>query len=236
MQYKIFILLLLFNVAAYAQYNGKKFSVSAGLIYTTSSKVYLYPNSSDLILRNKAFPIDDIVNPALDLRYRLNDDLFLGLNVEYMTKSVSAQNLTVFYDNKTVAIFVEDGFILVPVELSLYYLLPFSTEQWKFLMGGGAAYYYGEQIRKFGDEEVKSSPRNFAYGIQVSVGAEYLITDVLGIRMSMKFRDPQFTVDNTYLKSNVNYEGKLITVPQRSFESKINVDGVVFVLGMSYSF
>lgn len=233
---KIFILLFFLNFIAYAQYNEKRFAVSADVIYTTSSKVYLYPNSSDLILRNKAFPIDDIVNPAVDFRYRLNDDLFLGLDVEYMTKSLSAKNLTVFYNNKTMAISVEDGFILVPIELSIYYLLPFSTERWKFLMGGGAAYYYGEQIRKFGDEEVKSSPRNFAYGIQVSVGTEYLLSDEFGIRTSMKFRDPQFTVNNTYSRSNVNYDGMLITVPQKSFESKINVDGVAFLLGMSYAF
>ncbi len=236
MHYKILIIIFLVNVIASAQYNGNRFAVGADFIYTTSSKVYLYPNSSDLTLRNKAFPIDDIINPGINFRFRINDDIFLGLNVEYMTKTISAKNLTVFSDNNTLSIFVEDGFILVPVELSIYYVLPFSTGQWKFLMGGGGGYYYGEQIRKFGDEIVNSSPQNIAYGIQVSISTEFLVTKDLGFHAAMKFRDPQFTVTNDYTKSRVIYNGMIITLAQKSFESKINVDGVTFLMGTSFAF
>lgn len=224
------------NFIAVAQYNGNRFAVGADLIYTTSSKIYLYPNSSDPTIRNRAFPIDDIVSGGINFRYALIEDLFLGLNIEYMTKTISARNLTVFSGDNTLSIYVEDGFILVPVELSINYLLPFSTEKWKFLMGGGGAYYYGEQIRKFGDEKIKSTPENIAYGIQVSISTEYLLTKNLSFRASMKFRDPQFTVNNEYSKSQVNYNGMLITVAQKSFESKINVDGVTFLIGTEFAF
>lgn len=233
---KVIILFVLFSSAGFTQFNGNKFTVGADCVYTTSSKVYLYPNSADLTLRNKAFPIDDIVNPGINFRYRLTGSLLIGLNTEYMTKTISAKNLTVFYNDRTAAINVHDGFILVPVELTLYYLLPFSTERWKFLMGGGAAYYYGEQVRKFGNETVKSVPKNIAYGIHVLIGGEYLLTNFLSIRMAMKFRDPQFTVMNTYLKKNVDYNGTIITIAQHTFESKINVDGVTFSIGTAIGF
>lgn len=61
--------------------------------------------------------------------------------MEYMMHTASGKNLTVYSQDKTITINVEDGLVLVPVELSVYYLPPFSTEDWKFLMGGGAAYY-----------------------------------------------------------------------------------------------
>ena len=205
-------------------------------VYTTSAQIYLYPNSSDVVLRNTSFPLSSIVNPGIFFRYRLSDDLIMGFNTEYMTKSENGNNLTAFSDNKTVTINVKDGFLMIPFELSLYYLLPFSTESFKFLMGGGGAYYFGKQTRNFGNASIKSSETHIAYGIQVSISMDYLIDNNLSIQGSMKFRDPQFTVKNIYDRKTVNYNGSIIYLAQDSFVSKINVNGVTFVIGAAYSF
>src|SRR5690606_1856401 len=145
MKYKI-VILLLFACASFssAQFNGKKFAVSVNAVYTTTAKIYLSPNSSDQIIRNSFFPLDDIVNPSVDLKYSLTDQIILGLGTEYMKETKSGKNLTAFSGNQTVAVDVEDGFILIPLEFSVYYKLPFSTEKFKFLMGGGAGLYFGE--------------------------------------------------------------------------------------------
>lgn len=230
-----FIFFLLHTNAS-GQFNGNDFSIGINAVYTTTAKVYLNPNSSDITLRNQFFLLEDIFNPAFDIRYRLTEPLIIGLNVEFMNKTEFGSRLRVFYGNTTALIEVEEGFNVIPVELTLYYILPFSTESFKFLMGGGGGYYWGEHIRKFGDAEVESIERKDAFGIHVSISMEYLLRDNIGIRTEMKFRDPQFTLSNRYSKEVVNYQGTTITLPQRSFDSRVNIDGVTFILGAVLSF
>jgi len=229
------LILLLCIVTVFAQ-NDKRFILGVEGVYTTTAKIYLYPFSSDPVLRNMSFPISDIFNPGVYFKYKLSDDIFIGLNTEYMSKTSSGDNLTVFSGERTVTITVQDGFRLIPVELSLYYLLPFSLEKYKFMMGGGVAYYYGQHIRLFGDDEITSRETQFAYGIQVSVSMDYYLTNNIMIHGGMKFRDPQFTVNNTYNKNTVNYNGNIYYISQDSFTSKINVDGVAFDLGAAIEF
>ncbi|RPI75988.1 MAG: hypothetical protein EHM47_01025 [Ignavibacteriales bacterium] len=229
-------ILILCSRLSYSQFNGNNFSIGLNAVYTTTAKVYLNPNSSDLILRNQYFILEDIFNPAVDFRYRLSEPLIIGLNVEYMNKSDFGSPLRVFINNTVSTIDVEEGFMLIPIELSLYYILPFSTESFKFLMGGGGGYYYGEHIRKFGDAEVESVDREAAFGIQVSITMEYFIRDNIGLRTEMKFRDPQFNLTNRYTKDEVIINGARINLTQNNFSSKINVDGVTFILGAVFNF
>ena len=232
----LIISLLLLTSYANAQFGSKRFSIGVNGVYTTTARIYLNPNSSDPILRNYAFEIAGIINPALDFRYRITDDIIIGVGTEYMKATASGPNLTAFSGNSTVTINVNDGFLLIPVEISGYYLLPFSTEKFKFLMGGGAGYYYGEHIRDFGDASVSTVSRDFAYGIQVSVSMDYMIRDDITVHSEMKFRDPQFKVKSAYNKLEVNYENQTILLAQKTFDSKIDVDGVTFILGFSYLF
>lgn len=234
---KYFLLLfLLCTQLSLAQFNGNRFSVGINGVYTTTARVYLNPNSSDVILRNQYFLIEDIFNPALDIRYRLTDPLIVGINIEKMEKTEVGSNLRVFFGSTTAIIEVEDGFNMIPVELSLYYILPFSTEKFKFLMGGGGGYYFGEHIRKFGDAEIENVERKTAYGIQVSISMEYLIKQNITIKTGMKFRDPQFSLKSRYTKESVNYKGAIVRLPQEFFDSKINVDGVTFIVGAAINF
>jgi hypothetical protein len=235
-----FLLLILFSLLltsiSFAQHNGRNFSLGVSAVYTTTAKVYLNPNSSDVAIRNQYFLLEDIFNPSFDIRYRLTEPLIIGLNVEYMTKTDPGSTLRVFRNNSTTTIDVEEGFKLIPIELSLFYQLPFSTENFKFLMGGGGGYYFGEHIKKFGDAEVEVVQRKAAFGIHVSLSMEYLIRDNIGLRTEMKFRDPQFNLTSKYAKNDINYEGTTIRISQEQFTSKINVDGVTFVLGAAIYF
>jgi len=224
------------SFTSYSQYNEKNFSIGLSAVYTTTAKIYLNPNSSDLILRNNSFPLEDIINPGIEIRFRLTGPLILGFNIEYIKKTEFGQNLTAISRGNTVRITVEDGFKLIPVELSLYYMLPFSTELFKFLIGGGAGYYLGEQVRKFADVEVKNISRKTAYGIHVIISMDYFVFENVSLRTEMKFRDPQFTVKSEYTKNETIYNGREINFPQSSFDSKINLDGVTFILGAAFHF
>ncbi|MGE5440370.1 MAG: hypothetical protein ACM3UR_10980, partial [Bacteroidota bacterium] len=226
----------LLSGSAHGQEMYKDFSLSLNYNYTTTARIFLNPKSPDEILRNNSFYMEDIFSPSADLRYRLTEDILIGLNVEYIRKVQAGPNLTVLGSGGTQTIIVEDGFKVIPFELSAYYILPFSTEKFKFIMGGGLAYYYGEHLRKFGDEEVSNLKREFAYGIQALVSSDYMITSFLSLRGEMKFRDPELEVTSKYKNKRVNYEGSTIVLAQDTFQSKINIDGVTFTLGMAFHF
>ena len=228
--------MLLINFPHFCQYNGKDFSLGAYGFYTTSASIFLNPNASDIVLRNSSFDIEDIFNPGVDIRFRVSEPLILGLSVEYMNITETVPNLNVFLGGSFVTIDVEDGFKLIPIEFTAYYLLPFSTVGFKFLMGGGLGYYNGEFIRKIGDADLTSVQEENAIGIHVSVSMDYLPINNVAVRFQMKFRDPQFTVTSQYNQTEVEYQGHIIILPEESFDTKINVDGITFMLGAAFQF
>ena len=219
----VIIFLLLLQFPLLCQYNGNDFSIGIYGVYTKSASIFLNPNASDIVLRNRSFVIEDILNPGADIRIRVSEPLIIGLSVEYIEITESAPNLTVFDSVSVVTLLVEDGFKLIPVELTAYYQLPFSTERWKFLMGGGLAYYNGEFIRKVGDTAVSNVKKGTDFGIQVSVSMDYVPINQVVLRFQMKFRDPQFTV------TSQNDQGE-------PFDTKINMDGITFMLGAAIQF
>ena len=229
---KYFIICILFlSTSAIAQYSDKNFGLGLNFVYTTNARIYLNPNSANPVERNGYFGLTDIINPGINLRYKLVENVLMDLNVEYMQHTSTGNNEKVITNTGLRYIKVEDGFKLIPIELSLYYLIPFSTEKFKFLMGGGVGYYYGSMIRKFGNAEVSNVERTSAYGIQVAVDVNYLLRENIAFKLEMKFRDPQFTVRSRYNSRQYDYNGNKVTVTRQEFDSKIDVNGVVFVMG-----
>ena len=233
---KLILVFFIVTTQSFSQYNGSKFSFGVNTLFTTTSKVFLFPNSSDEILRNTSNHIDNIFDYGVEFRYRFSEDIILGLNVEYMRATQTGTNITGFIGNSTVALNAEDGFEVIPVELSVYYVLPFSTDNFKFLMGGGGAVYFGNHIRKVGTVEVNNFSRDFAYGVHVSISMQYLVRSHISIQAGLKFRDPDFRVTSQYTSKSVSIGGRIITFPQSKFDSRINVDGVTFMLGLYYDF
>ena len=225
--------IILITAESFAQYNNKLFSISINGNYTTSAKIYLNPNSTDIDLKNRSNLVEDIFSPSIDIRFSITEEIFLGLCSEYLHK-LASQNITVIGSSGTESISINDGFKVIPIELSIHYLLPFSSEKIKFLINGGFAYYYGSHVRKFGDVQISNIKRESAYGIHVGTSADYLINNYFSIRGEMKFRDPEFETTNKYDKRIINYNGKVIRVNQEKFDSKINIDGITFILGIAF--
>ena len=226
------VFFFLFTITSLAQFGENNLGIAVNAVYTTSADIFLNPNASNLDVRNKSYTLENIWNPSLDIRYRLSDEFIIGLNVEYVNKTNEAPNLTAFIYNQVVVLEVEDGFKVIPIELTIHYFFPFSTEDFKFLMGGGLGYYRGEFVRKFNDVELEVVQRKIALGIHVSASMDYMFYKNLSARFEMKFRNPQYNVKSKYTKNEVTYQGNTIQLPDDAFETKIDVEGLTFVIGL----
>jgi outer membrane protein W len=228
--YLSFAIVILIPSISTAQYNGNNFAVSVSYRYTTSSKIFLEPNSPDPFLRRTNTPLEDIYSYSAEIKFRLTESMIIGLNIESIkrTESVDIRNFG-FQIND--ALTAEDGYRIIPIEFSLYYHLPFSTDHWKFYMGGGIGYYHGDYIRNFNGISVSNVERDFAYGIQVGIGMDYMINDFSSIKFEMRFRDPEIEMKSKYSASSFQVNGRTILIRQETFISKVNIDGATFSLG-----
>lgn len=231
--FKLFlILIVLSSISSFAQFGAGGIGIAVNAVYTTSAEIYLNPNSSNSEVRNRSFTLENIWNPGVDIRYRFSTEFILGLNVEYIKKSAYAPNLTAFIGNQVFVFEVEDGLSAIPIELTAHYYFPFSTEEFKFVMGGGLGYYIGEFVRKFQDVDLEIAQRKFALGFHVSASMDYIIVENLSARFEMKFRNPQYTVTSKYSKTEVIYQGNVIQLPDNVFDTKVDIDGLTFLIGL----
>jgi opacity protein-like surface antigen len=213
-----------------AQYNGENFSICIGYNYTTSSKIFLNPNAVDVIDQNQYITIGSFANFSLEFRYRFSQSLIFGLDIETLENDKKGRHLN------SPRFIVDDGFKIYPVEFSVYYFLPFSTEDFKFFMGGGFGIYPGERTRSFGDINFVKVDSEIGYGIQVSTGMDYILIQNISIRGEIRFRDPDFTSTNKYTKKIVTYDGNNYSVNTNNTISRINVDGITFRIGLAFQF
>jgi len=233
-QYKIIItfLISLFVFSTYisAQYENSNFGIAFNYSYTTSSKLFLFPNAQDPILRNQNIEMDGVNSYGVDIRYRISEPLIVGLSAEYLKNTKNHGEFSV----GGFIIPIDDGFELIPVELTLYYVVPFSTEKFKFYMGGGAGIYFGRHIRNFSDVSVSDIGSETAYGIQVATGMDYIANEFISLRAEMRFRDPEFDMKSKYSKQIFEYQGRSLLLSRETFQTKANVDGVTFLIGVVF--
>lgn len=233
---KIILISFILNSITFSQINGERFSVFFGGDYITSSQIFLNPNSSDIVIRNESFEIVDLFAPSIDVRYRLYDEMLIGLGTEYISQSAIGPNATVIEGSQIRQIEVEDGVVFIPIELSIHYLMPFSTESFSFTMSGGIGYYLGSHTRILGDTEIENISKNNAIGLLVSLGMEYRFYNQFGARLDMKFRDPEIKITSKYKSEIVNYKGRQLRIQQNEFDTKVNLNGISFLLGFTYHF
>ncbi|MCK9281680.1 MAG: porin family protein [Melioribacteraceae bacterium] len=228
------ILIALFLIPAgigFAQSEPGSFNLSFSYSYITSSKIFLRPNSTDPFERGSHENIDGIYGYGGEVRYFIGEGIIVGLSLESINRTENnfAMNLGGYKIKMT------DGYQIYPVELSVYYYLPFSTTDFKFFMGGGVGAYFGNYVRDFHNVSIDSKLEKFAFGIHVAVGMDYQITENLGIRGQMRFRDPELKFNNTYKESVVILPDRTLLLPVRNFDTAVNVDGIIFMIGATYT-
>jgi outer membrane protein W len=213
-------------MTASGQFNSHNLGIAFNAVYTTSADIYLNPNASDVIARNQSQTLEDILNPSVEIRYRIFDEIIIGLSSELMRKTIKTE-FRYIKPNLDTLLQVNEGFEVIPIEITVHYYFPFSVEDFKFQMGGGVGYYWGRFIREFESANTEVVKRKVAVGIHVSTTMDYMIFDFLSARFEMKFREIQYNVKSIYQTNNLE-------LPPGEFETRVDVNGLAFLLGLVY--
>lgn len=204
--------------------------------YITSARIYHSPRSSDEILRNEYSSLSGLMSCGIEIRYRIpSTSIELGLGTEYLSTSRKGQ-YSLIQGNQAFLLPIDEGFTLIPIELSAHFVLPFGGEYFRMTMGGGTGFYLGRRMFQLVDVDAPTEKTAFSFGIHVQTGLDYFLTPDLAIRGEIKFRDPQYDIGNRYTSPFVRYQGNTLPLDQSVFFSRINIDGIAFTIGIVYYF
>ncbi len=227
--------LLVFAVLdVYAQERTRTIGVKG--LYTSSSRLFPSPDAADEVARFRYNSLDHIFGYGADIRIGIAKyNVILGVTVEYLEKTDDF--ITRFEeDDETFLVPTVDGYHIIPIELSGYFLIPISSEHFRFYIGGGAGIYLGRRTYEIGGVRSGSMEQSVYPGIHVVSGIDYYFHSRIGMRFEMKFRDPDIETRNRFEDDTITYEGRAFNLPDGEIPSRINVDGIAFTLGMVFRF
>lgn len=207
----------------------RNFSLSLKGNLTTASQLFPNPQSPDAEERARFLPIKDIWGFGIELRYRFPEtDLAIALSSDYL-RATRTSSIRLSGGGQ---IPVEDGYRVIPVEITGYFLIPLSSDPFGVYMGGGAGAYFGRRIYRIGDVEALSVKHGVGFGIHVLSGVSYRFASMLHAVAEMKFRDLQFSSVNQFSSPTVQYGSIVVPVGTAPFESRVHTDGIIFQLGL----
>ncbi|MBI3787400.1 MAG: outer membrane beta-barrel protein [Ignavibacteriales bacterium] len=217
-----------------AQITDWSLSVGVRGSYTTSSKVFANPDSPSPDVRSQYLDFSNIYGGGIEFRFKNPDDnFFLSLSVEYLSKRQEQSQLTALTTPPR-RVEVTDGFRLIPVELGANIFIPLGSQTVRMAMGGGVGLYYGQRILSVAGTSARQQNKPISYGIHVESSFDYRIVPRISVRGEMRFRDPEVTAENQFEETTIQVNGSTVRLPQNSFRTKINVNGLSFGLGVVF--
>ena len=195
--------------------------------FTTSSKLFRYPDDPDESFRSQFVPLDNVFGVGIDFRRSLEPiNIQVGIGVEYITRRES------FND----PVPGNDGYDAIPIELSGYFFIPLGDERIQLYMGGGAGTYIGSRRYQYAGAIAPTVERKPGYGIHIVSGVQCAIAPTVSFRSELKFRDVQFETANKFTQASTYYNGSTIVLDKAPFSSRVNIDGMTLTLGLVYHF
>lgn len=219
-------LFFLLTVTVTAQRDGHSVAFYAG--FNDHGRIFPYPQSPDHAQRLYSEDLSTAWSTALSWRYHFAPSVALNVRGDFVsaideeTDQVGSRHVR--------------GFRFLLLESSILFSLPFSTARFDSYIGGGAGVYTGRRVYSVAGIEARHVSADPAVGIQVLIGAEYLLSDFFGLRLEVVFRDPQIGVENRFPQSSVTSGGIEYPLQTEPFRSNINLNGNAYTLGVCYLF
>lgn len=200
--------------------------------YTTSARFLYNVNEPDQFVNSKYF--SSIFGFGASVRANFDGNFSLGLSTGKMKLTESS---FVYYvvGGEGILVPVNEGFVLYPVELSGYFYLPFSTDNFRVYLGGGVGAYFGKRSYSIGAEIMQSENSPSGFGIHVLTGIEFKIFSNVTLQSELKFRDPQFDSVNKFQHASTIFNGTVIPLPTSPQTTRVNVNGITYTLGVAYT-
>jgi len=203
--------------------------------YTTSSSLFPNPEAPGAVDRAYSVELEGSLGYGAEIRYAIpSTQVTIGLGAEYIVASSSGRRPITPSATRTVP--VDDGFEVVPIELTAYLAIPVAGESFGLYMGGGAGAYIGHRTYALAGVEAPSTGNGTGFGIHVLGGMRWRFVPRVTAFGAMKFRDLQFESSNVFTVPAVEYNGLQIPVSQEPFPSRVNTEGIVFQFGVAVSF
>jgi hypothetical protein len=207
-------------------------SVAAKGSYTTSTRFLYNVDRTDIFIDDKYFSYN--FGFGLDVRMlALSDDILIGVNIEKI-KTLDQTTKLVYGNGLSYNIPVAEGFVVYPLELSGYFVIPFSSEYAQVYLGGGVGWYFGERIYSIANAQAATLNSPSGFGIHVLTGADVRITSKIAVRGELKFRDPQFDSVNRFQELSTTYNGLKILLDPSSSKTRVNLNGITYGLGLVF--
>lgn len=213
---------------------GRYLSIIVRGNLTTGSQLFPTPASTDEVERAFSEQIDNSFGVGAEIRYTLPEtQVAIGLGTEYIRTTSSFQRPITPSSSRFVP--VDDGYRVIPVELTGYFLIPVSGPTFSIYMGGGVGMYFGERVYSFAGVNAPSVSSGKGFGIHVLGGVSFALREWVAIQAEMKFRDLQFESSNAFTVTEASYNGFTIPLSRQSFVSRVNTNGIVFQVGLAFS-
>ncbi len=198
---------------------------------TTSSQIYPAVDATDPVARAQSYEVGSAVGYGGEIRYQfISGVAAIGLSADYVKATLSRPLAT----TQIATIPVADGYTVLPIEVTGYFIIPFSGKTFGVYMGAGGGIYLGERTLSVGNVTAPASANPPGGGIHVLGGVSYSPWPTLSILGEMKFRDVQFKATNKFAQTVIQYNGRMIAVTQLN-DARIYTDGVIFQLGIALS-
>jgi len=205
-------------------------SVAAKGSYTTSTRFLYNVDRPDVFIDDKYFSYN--FGFGLDVRMlAFSDDILIGINVEKI-KTLEQTTETVYGNGLSYDIPVTEGFVVYPIELSGYFVIPFSSDDARVYLGGGIGWYFGERIYSIAGAHAATLNSPSGFGIHVLTGADVRITSTIAVRGELKFRDPQFDSVNQFKETSTTYNGLKVLLDPATSTTRVNLNGITYGLGL----
>jgi opacity protein-like surface antigen len=210
-----------------------EFSIAPAGSYTTSTRFLYDVGLPDFSSSDRYFSLN--FGLGVDIRYNLNfNDVYLGISAEEIRAIESSFN-ALRTNGELYFVPYQEGYIVYPIEVSGYFILPFSTDFFKVYVGGGVGEYFGERMYSVAGVTAPTINSPSGFGIHVSAGTDIRLAPFIAIRAEMKFRDPQFDSENKFEQSKVQYEDISIKLDQTPTTTRINLNGITYCVGFVFT-
>ena len=241
---KSFYIVIIFNLFVFSLHAfslneayKERHNINFILNYNTNSRVFLHPKSSNPEMRNSYHIFDNFLSYGVEVKTNFyRNVVMLGFGVEFLKAQESLYSVRGLVNLVPRTFKVQESFYIFPLEFCAYYVFPFSGESFNAYMGAGFGVYYGEYERKIYDIKSKSKLSKIDVGILVNSGVDFKLHKNFSVKLELRFRDPELEFRNEYERLETVINGEKIQLFEKIFFTKVNVEGISILTGLSLWF